>query len=1064
MSSSKISLDKEAFFRRAKRIYAAWKASSSENGTSLKEVDSIVVAVGNDEDILYSKSTALHQWLLGYELSDTLMVFADNSINILASKKKIDFLKPLVEARKKHEGFPEINLNLRDKSDKDKTNIEKLIKIMKESKKGKNIGVFVKDNFHGDFMDSWNEALKKLPFEKVDISSNIAYTMAAKEDGELNNVKKASLVTSDIFSKFFKNHIMEIVDQEKRVKHTKIADNVEAALESKKYLVSGMDHELTEMCFNPIIQSGENFSLKFSAQSNDDRLDFGVIICIFGVRYKYYCSSIIRTMLVQPSEEQQGNYNILLSTLDVVIDKLKDGVKLCDVYNTALEHVKEKKPDLVSKFVKSIGFVMGIEFRESSLIINAKSSHKAQKGMVFCISVGFSGLSNKEENSTKEKQYALFIGDTVVINDKGPATLLTLAKKKINNIGIFLKDEDEQDDSDNVDEEALLRNTDGKSKLLENRTRTEMNAEDKRKAHQQELREQLHEEAKRRLLETKGKTPEKKIRASNIAYKHSSLVPRDKDVRELKVFLDKKYEAVILPVFGIATPFHISTVKNISTSVEGDYTYLRINFFSPGSALAKPDVNNFAEPDATFLKEVTYRSSMQKSMGQSVASAANLNNAFRFIKEVQKKFKTREAEEKEKEGIVKQDALVVNNSKNNPKLKDLYIRPTLGTRRIPGTLEAHMNGFRFQCVNGERVDILYGNIKHAFFQPCDHEMIILIHFHLKNAIIIGKKKYRDIQYYTEVGEITTDLGKNQHMHDRDDLQAEQAERELRQRLKAAFKHFIDRVEGITHGQVEFDVPFRELGFIGVPFRSTVLLQPTTHCLVMLTEQPVFVITLDEVELVHFERVQFHLKNFDMVFIFKEYTRKVEHVNSIPMTSLDSVKEWLNSCDIKYTEGVQSLNWNRIMKTITNDPQDFIENGGWSFLEPDSSDEEQEEEDEEESEYAPSDSDVAVSESEESELSGETSESEEDSEFEEELGSDEESGKDWSELEEEATKADKERGRVEDDTSASRKRKKSSGNAATPNKKKDVNKSRTPKVKRTHKTRTTYDAVKKDKTN
>ncbi|CAB4001027.1 Hypothetical predicted protein, partial [Paramuricea clavata] len=343
--------------------------------------------------------------------------------------------------------------------------------------------------------------------------------------------------------------------------------------------------------------------------------------------------------------------------------------------------------------------------------------------------------------------------------------------------------------------------------------------------------------------------------------------------------------------------------------------------------------------------------------------------------------------------------------------------------------------FRFQSVNGERVDILYGNIKHAFFQPCDREMIILIHFHLKNAIIIGKKKYRDIQYYTEVGEITTDLGKHQHMHDRDDLQAEQAERELRQRLKAAFKHFIDRVEGITHGQIEFDVPFRELGFVGVPFRSTVLLQPTTHCLVMLTEQPVFVITLDEVELVHFERVQFHLKNFDMVFIFKEYTRKVEHVNSIPMTSLDSVKEWLNSCDIKYTEGVQSLNWARIMKTITNDPQDFIENGGWSFLEPDSSDEEQAEEEEEESEYAPSGSDAVV-ESDESELSGETEESEEDSEFEEELGTDEESGKDWSELEEEATMADIERGgHVEEDTNLSRKRKKSSQKHETPSKRK-----------------------------
>ena len=46
-------------------------------------------------------------------------------------------------------------------------------------------------------------------------------------------------------------------------------------------------------------------------------------------------------------------------------------------------------------------------------------------------------------------------------------------------------------------------------------------------------------------------------------------------------------------------------------------------------------------------------------------------------------------------------------------------------------------------------------------------------------------------------------------------------------------------------------------FHGVPHRSTVLLQPTTHCLVNLTEQPPFIIVLDEVELVHFERVQVH---------------------------------------------------------------------------------------------------------------------------------------------------------------------------------------------------------------
>jgi nucleosome binding factor SPN SPT16 subunit len=63
-----------------------------------------------------------------------------------------------------------------------------------------------------------------------------------------------------------------------------------------------------------------------------------------------------------------------------------------------------------------------------------------------------------------------------------------------------------------------------------------------------------------------------------------------------------------------------------------------------------------------------------------------------------------------------------------------------------------------------------------------------------------------------------------------------------------------------------------------------------------------VITLEDVQLVHFERVQFHLKNFDMCFISKDYSKKVMMVASIPMTMLDHVKEWLNSVDIKYTEG------------------------------------------------------------------------------------------------------------------------------------------------------------------
>ena len=136
---------------------------------------------------------------------------------------------------------------------------------------------------------------------------------------------------------------------------------------------------------------------------------------------------------------------------------------------------------------------------------------------------------------------------------------------------------------------------------------------------------------------------------------------------------------------------------------------------------------------------------------------------------------------------------------------------------------------------------------------------------------------------------------------------------------------------------------------GVPHRETCLLQPTSSCLVNLTSWPPFVTTLEDVELCHFERVQLSLKNFDMVFIFKDYSKKIAMVTAIPMTMLDHVKEWLNSCDIKYTEGVQSLNWGKIMKTIVDDPEGFFESGGWSFLDPESDGEDDDDDDSDEDE-------------------------------------------------------------------------------------------------------------------
>uniref|UniRef100_A0A1L8E2L1 FACT complex subunit n=1 Tax=Nyssomyia neivai TaxID=330878 RepID=A0A1L8E2L1_9DIPT len=1005
-----IVLDKDTFFRRIKRIYGDWKDLAVKHDDSLAKVDCILSAVGVDEETVYSKSTALQTWLLGYELTDTISVFTEEGIFFLASKKKIEFLKQIENT--KEDDVPTVKLLVRDRTDSDKGNFKKLLDAIRASKKGKTLGVFTKDLCGGEFCESWRAALKNESFDEVDLGAALGYIMCPKEDTEVSIVRKACQVSVDLFNKYLKDQIMEIIDSDKKVKHTKLAEGVEGAIANKKY-VTGVDASQVDVCYPPIIQSGGNYSLKYSALSDKNYLHFGAIVCSLGARYKNYCSNITRTLLVNPSDEVQNNYNFLIDLEEEILRKLTPGEKLCDVYEAGLAYAQKTKPNLVDNLVKTYGFAMGIEFRESSLMIGPKCTAILKKGMIFNVNVGLANLTNKDAADKEGKTYALFVADTVLVTEEPPVSVLTSSKKKIKNIGIFLKDDEEDDDEEEEKSSEKAPEILGRGKrstVLENKLRSEHSAEEKRKQHQKELAQALNDKAKERLAKQGGAKETEKVRKSTVSYKNSNQMPRDAEVKELKLFVDRKYETVIMPIFGIPVPFHISTIKNISQSVEGDYTYLRINFFHPGATMGRNEGGLYFHPDATFLKEVTYRSTNTKEPGEISAPSSNLNTAFRLIKEVQKRFKTREAEEREKEDLVKQDTLILSQNKGNPKLKDLYIRPNIVTKRMTGALEAHTNGFRYTSVRGDKVDILYNNIKSAFFQPCDGEMIILLHFHLKHAIMFGKKKHIDVQFYTEVGEITTDLGKHQHMHDRDDLAAEQAERELRHKLKTAFKSFCEKVEAMTKQSVEFDTPFRELGFPGAPFRSTVLLQPTSGSLVNLTEWPPFVIPLEDVELVHFERVQFHLRNFDMIFVFKDYAKKVAMVNAIPMNMLDHVKEWLNSCDIRYSEGIQSLNWQKIMKTIVDDPEGFFENGGWTFLDPESDGEEEgggaSEESEEDEVYEPSD---AESEDESEEDSEYSEASEDDSEeSDEELGSDEESGKDWSDLEREAAEEDKNR--------------------------------------------------------
>ncbi len=50
------------------------------------------------------------------------------------------------------------------------------------------------------------------------------------------------------------------------------------------------------------------------------------------------------------------------------------------------------------------------------------------------------------------------------------------------------------------------------------------------------------------------------------------------------------------------------------------------------------------------------------------------------------------------------------------------------------------------------------------------------------------------------------------------------------------------------------------------------------------------------------------------------------IGAVPSNKLETVKDWLTSCNIKYYESKLNLAWKPILKSIVEDPKQFIAGG------------------------------------------------------------------------------------------------------------------------------------------
>ena len=821
--SGGVHINDALFWSRCVALLDSWKAGKGwQGGSGTAPVDSLLLLTGSgDSEESYSRLIATQLWLFGYEIPESAIVWSGvegGGLTVLTSSKKCRILQPLAFSSHRPAHIA-LKLLEHNKADRNDTNFHQLLQLLQSA--GGRVGVVPNKSTESSL------AVALLPrlsgssgLELVDVSGAWGSLLSVHDSAARSCLERAAELTTRVMKKYLVSEMETVIDEAKQHSQQQLADSTEDVIRNPAKIgitaLGPKDNEVkltaddADSCYTPIIQSGgqgegSEYDLKVSAASPALPLQYDSetsIIVQLGARYRNLCSNIGRTYFINPSQAQKDVYLLLTQIYLQCKQAIRAGNKLSAVMLNAKRVIQQSKhAALDSNFTKNCGFGIGFEFRDPALLLTDKNQRVMQAGMAFNLAIGFTDLV-----TASGKKYAVFLADTILVKATDCESLTKMPREYKDVTYLLGGDADGANGGedaaagagDEADSEYVsgARSTRGSAARAESETAKTTAEAKAMAAHQAELARKQREIALRKLAaaEAEGQFNSGLDDQQGQVQAYTSPAAFPPQARKDRIHVDHVAEALLLPIYDQLVPFHINTVKNVHRQEEGAQgaTSLRITFFTPDAKLTQaqqslgignpnaPNSSANGQPHSAasvsalrYISELTYRS-----------NSGSLDKVFYDIKELRKRVQNRMKELEAKQSLVVQADLVLDRRGPVPTLKDVQARPQLSRKKTTGALTAHTNGLRFLTSDKFKVDVLYSNIKAAFYQPAEDTHQVLLHFELVHPILLDKsktKKTNFLQVYYEVVDVSEDINSTNRYRDEDGLMEEQQERQRRRK-------------------------------------------------------------------------------------------------------------------------------------------------------------------------------------------------------------------------------------------------------------------------------------------